>query len=82
MSEATSVSKGPIVAKVLIDLSEYNSLLKAKQFQEEHEKKLKLEYVVKHNEQETEDGEKTSLEKPVTTQVGQGSSKEDFTTLI
>ena len=82
MSEATSVSKGPIVAKVLIDLSEYNSLLKAKLFQEEHEKKLKLEYVVKHNEQETEDGENTSLEKPVTTQVGQGSSKEDFTTLI
>ena len=39
MSEATSVSKGPIVAKVLIDLSEYNTLLKAKQFQEAHEKK-------------------------------------------
>ena len=80
MSEATSVSKGPIVAKVLIDLSEYNTLLKAKQFQEAHEKKLKLEYVVKHNEPESEDGE--SLEKAVTTQVGQGSSKEDMTTLI
>ena len=35
---------------------------------------------MKHNEPESEDGE--SLEKAVTTQVGQGSSKEDMTTLI
>ena len=89
MSEATSVSKGPIVAKVLIDISEYNILLKAKAFQEEHEKKLKLDYVVKHNqnlEQETnsEDNEKkiTDSEKSKPTQVGQGSSAEDLTALI
>ena len=84
MSEATSVSKGPIVAKILIDLSEYNTLLKAKHFQEEHEKKLKLEYVVKHpqNEIETEAEDKSNLEKTSTAQVGQGSSVPDLTTLI
>ncbi len=85
MSEATSVSKGPIVAKVLIDLSEYNTLLKAKHFQEEHEKKLKLEYEVKHHrteETETEDEDKSSLEKVPPGQVGQGNSSHDLTTLI
>ena len=84
MSEATSVSKGPIVAKVLIDLSEYNTLLKAKHFQEEHEKKLKLEYVVKHpqNETETEDEGKNRLVKDSPAQVGQGNSLPDLTTLI
>ena len=84
MSEATSVSKEPIVAQVLIDLSEYNALLKAKHFQEAHEKKLKLEYVVKHpqNETETEDEGKSSLDKASTAQVGQGSSVPDLTTLI
>lgn len=85
MSEATSVSKGPIVAKVLIDLSEYNTLLKAKQFQEEHEKQLKLDYVVKHPQNEEEESKanrNSSLEKSVTAQVGQGSSTEDITTLI
>jgi hypothetical protein len=89
MSEATSVSKGPIVAKVLIDLSEYNILLKAKAFQEEHEKKLKLDYVVKHTqvaeqEKDNEDLEdrNTNLEKSRPAQVGQGSSNEELTTLI
>ena len=85
MSEATSVSKGPIVAKVLIDLSEYNTLLKAKQFQEEHEKQLKLDYVVKHPQNEEEESKanrNSGLEKSITAQVGQGSSTEDITTLI
>jgi len=62
MSEATSVSKGPIVAKVLIDLSEYNILLKAKAFQEEHEKKLKLDYVVKHTQVAEQEKDNEDLE--------------------
>ena len=74
---------------MLIDISEYNILLKAKAFQEEHEKKLKLDYVVKHNqnlEQDTnsEDNEEkiTDSEKSKPTQVGQGNSAEDLTALI
>ena len=42
--ESSSTSKGPIVAKILIDLSEYKTLKEAKRFQEEHEKKLTEHY--------------------------------------
>jgi len=42
--ESSSTSKGPIVAKILIDLSEYKALKEAKRFQEEHEKKLTKHY--------------------------------------
>lgn len=87
MSEATSVSKGPIVAKVLIDLSEYNILLKAKAFQEEHEKKLKLNYAVKHNQQTEQENSKDIEEKNTDSeqpnpQVGQGTSAADLEALI
>ena len=44
MSESSSVSKGPIVAKILIDLSEYLSLKKAKQLQDESENRLSKSY--------------------------------------
>jgi hypothetical protein len=44
MSESSSTSKGPIVAKILIDLSEYKALKKAKEFQEKHEKHLSQKY--------------------------------------
>ena len=42
--ESSSTSKGPIVAKILIDLSEYKALKEAKKFREEHEKKLTEDY--------------------------------------
>jgi hypothetical protein len=93
MSEASSVSKGPIVTKILIDMSEYRNLLKAKAFQEEYEKKLKEEYAVKHSIDKNRHGADVNLPKnekltekviedaPVG-QVGQGSSNGDLTTLI
>lgn len=42
--ESSSTSKGPIVAKVLVDLSEYKALKEAQKFKELHENKLSEKY--------------------------------------
>ena len=88
MSESSSVSKGPIVAKILIDLSEYIVLKKAKQRQEENEDHLSKSYEEKvvtqqpmDEENEQKEEEKSSAaEKAVSPiQVGNGV---DFKQLI
>ena len=81
MSESSSVSKGPIVAKILIDLSEYFVLKKAKQLQEKNEDHLSKSYeekVVIHPMEETiEEKEEEKAVPPI--QVGTGV---DFKQLI
>ncbi len=60
MSESSSISKGPIVAKILIDLSEYLALKKAKQLQDENEDRLSKSYenkVANVVEEQSEDSE-------------------------
>lgn len=76
--ESSSTSKGPIVAKVLIDLSEYKALKEAKKFQELHESELSKKY--RHDVQ-SESGEEDVEELPQhhhsleqsTAQVGLGA---------
>jgi hypothetical protein len=46
MCEGTSISKGPLVAKILIDYSEYKDLLQAKEFRNRYEKEFKEGLVV------------------------------------
>jgi hypothetical protein len=52
--EASSVSNNPILTKVLIDLSEYRLLLKAKEFQDNYEKNLSEHYANKDKNSVTE----------------------------
>ncbi len=44
MAEASSESRGPVVAKILIDLLEYKKLLKSNDLKTEYEQKLKALY--------------------------------------
>ena len=82
MSESSSVSKGPIVAKILIDLSEYLSLKKAKQLQDESENRLSKSYesrvanTVDSEDSEVEDVHHSKVVPPV--QVGSGTDFKDL----
>jgi hypothetical protein len=78
MSESSSVSKGPIVVKILIDLSEYLALKKAKQRQDESEDHLSKSYEEKvaapMEEDTVSEGEGQNLVRAVPAiQVGQGA---------
>lgn len=83
MSESSSVSKGPIVAKILIDLSEYLALKKAKQRQDENEDQLSKTYQEKvatpmdEDSEDNEEGQSHSKAVPPI-QVGQGADFKDL----
>jgi len=51
MAEATSISNGPLIAKILIDLSEYNVLLEAKQYFDQFQHKTKENFKYKPEKQ-------------------------------
>ena len=85
MSESSSTSKGPVVAKILIDLSEFLSLKKAKRIQDRQEHQLSKTYekrVLNHpvEEKTNETDEEEDLSRAVPpVQVGNGI---DFKNLI
>jgi hypothetical protein len=82
MSEAhSSISKGSLVVKILIDKKEYDSLLRAKAFQDKYENKLKDEYILKPGAEENNDKEEDKRTVSVG-QVGEGSETKDLRTLI
>jgi hypothetical protein len=82
MSDAhSSISKGSIVVKILIDKKEYDSLLRAKAFQDKYENRLKEDYKLKPDAEEPKDKEEERRELSVD-QVGEGSETKDLRTLI
>jgi hypothetical protein len=86
MSDAhSSISKGSLVLKQLIDKKEYESLLRAKAFQDKYENKLKEHYILKpETEGEKEKSEEEEKREVSVGQVGEGSVVEtkDLKTLI
>jgi hypothetical protein len=59
MSDATSVSKGPIIAKILVDLAFYNKLLEYKKFHDDYEENIRknLKTKVVPNESQPQDND-------------------------
>ena len=84
MSEAhSSISKGSLVLKVLIDKKEYESLLRAKAFQDKYENKLKEHYILKPQNDEDENKEEQIVDeeekrKATGGQIGEGSVASRF----
>ena len=85
MAESSSVSKGPIVTKILIDLSEYIVLKKAKQHQDQKEDDLSKSYEEKvmtrmdednNKEEEEDEGNLKAVVPPI--QVGSGADFKDI----
>jgi hypothetical protein len=86
MSDAhSSISKGSLVLKVLIDKKEYDSLLRAKAFQDKYQNKLKEDYILKPQNDDNEDEKRDEEEKRKVSpgQIGEGSAEtSDLKTLI
>jgi len=86
MSDAhSSISKGSLVLKVLVDKKEYESLLRAKAFQDKYENKLKEDYILKpeRDEDKREKSNEEEQREVSVAQIGQGSVEtKDLKTLI
>jgi hypothetical protein len=84
MSDAhSSISKGPLVLKILIDKKEYESLLRAKAFQDKYQNKLKEDYILKPQNDEEEKRDEEEKGKVSAGQIGEGSAEtSDLKTLI
>jgi len=91
MSDAhSSISKGSLVLKQLIDKKEYESLLRAKAFQDKYESKLKEHYTLKPEEENDEEEnpeeikDQSSNKREVSVgQIGEGSVEtKDIKTII
>ena len=92
MSDAhSSISKGSLVLKVLIDKKEYESLLRAKAFQDKYENKLKDHYILKPPQTDEDENKEEQIvdeeekQKATVGQIGEGSAAsppQDLQTLI